>query len=115
MTTRGLLAFISSIACAAALAGNLTNDAPLAHFKGKDQALFDAALHAVLDNGTSGFSRSWSNPDTKASGEVKAVKSYKRAQVPCRTVAIANRAGGRTSSANYDFCKSADGKWILTQ
>jgi surface antigen len=115
MRTRAIFACISSITCAAALAGNLTDDAPFAHFKGKDQALFESALHLVLDNGTSGFTQSWSNPDTKARGEVKAVKSYARADAPCRTVAIANRAGGRTSSANYNFCKSAGGKWVLTQ
>jgi len=30
-------------------------------------------------------------------------------------VHVSNRAGGRTSSANYNFCKSAQGKWVLAQ
>jgi hypothetical protein len=103
-------AFFAAATC---LASNLTPDAPMAHFKGKDQELFEEALNAVLD-GTQGASRRWSNPETKAGGEVRAVKSFTRENAACRTVAIANKAEGRTSSWNYDFCKDR-GKWYLTQ
>jgi surface antigen len=108
---------ILSIALAAtpALALNLTDDAPMAQFRGKDQAMFDAALYGVLDGEKDGAKRSWSNPDTKAADEVKAVKSFTRGDGPCRTVHVANKAGGRTSSADYNFCKPATGKWVLAQ
>jgi hypothetical protein len=43
------------------------------------------------------------------------VKSFTRGESVCRTVHVSNRAGGRTSSANYNFCKSAQGKWVLAQ
>jgi surface antigen len=111
---RRLLAAIALVA-APAMAVNLTDDAPLAHFKGKDQAMFDAALDAVLDDGTPGVKRTWSNLETKAGGEVRAVKSFTRGESSCRTVHVSNRAEGRTSSANYNFCKSVKGKWTLAQ
>ena len=104
-----------AFAAAPALAANITDDAPLAHFKGKDQGMFDATLNAVLDDGKPGTTRAWSNPETKASGEVKAVKSFTRGESACRTVHVSNRAEGRTSAANYTFCKSAQGKWGLAQ
>ena len=97
-----------------ALAANVTDDAPLAHFKGKDQALFDTALHSALDDGKPGTTVVWSNPETKAGGEVKAVKSFTRGESACVTVHVANRAEGRTSAANYNFCRSAQGKWALS-
>ena len=85
----------------------------MAHFKGRDQELFEEALNAVLD-GTQGASRKWSNPETKAGGEVRHMKSFTRENGVCRTVAIANKAEGRTSSWSYNFCKDR-GKWYLTQ
>jgi surface antigen len=100
---------------APALAGNLTPDAPYAQFKGKDEALFNAALYGMLDEGADGASRTWSNPDTKASGEVKAIKTFTRGETACRTVSIANKAGGRTASGKYNFCKAPTGKWALAQ
>ena len=100
-------------ACIPAFAGNLTADAPIAHFKGNDKALFDEALNAVLDDPKDGTARSWSNPETKAGGEVKSVKSFNRGEAKCRTVNIANKAQGRTSDGTMNFCRSAAGKWTL--
>ena len=99
------------LACAPALASNLPGDAPIAHFKGKDRALFDEALNAVLDDPKDGTARSWSNPETKAGGEVKSVKSFARGDGKCRTVNVANKAQGRTSDGTMNFCRSASGKW----
>jgi surface antigen len=106
---------VMALAAAPVLAVNLTDDAPLAQFKGKDRETFDAVLYAVLDDGKPGMTRAWSNPETKARGEVKAVKSFTRGESACRTVHVSNWAQGRTSSANYNFCKSAQGKWVLAQ
>ena|SRR6185436_19490474 len=102
-----------AFACAPALASNLPGDAPIAHFKGKDQALFDEALKAVLDDPKDGTARSWSNPETKAGGEVRSVKSFARGEAKCRTVSVANKAQGRTSDGNMNFCRSAAGKWTV--
>jgi surface antigen len=106
---------VIAFAAAPVLAVNLTDDAPLAHFKGKDRETFDAVLYAVLDDGKPGTTRAWSNPETRAGGQVKALKSFMRGESACRTVHVSNRAEGRTSAANYNFCKSAEGKWVLAQ
>jgi len=111
---RNLLVALA-LAASSAFAANVTDDAPIAQFKGKDRAMFDAALYGKIDDGKDGAKTTWSNPETKAGGEVRAVKSFQKAGVPCRTVHVANKAAGRTSSANYNFCKSAAGKWVLTQ
>ena len=100
-----------TLACVSAFASNLPGDAPIAHFKGKDKALFDEALNAVLDDPKDGTARNWSNPETKAGGEVKSVKSFTRGEAKCRTVNIANKAQGRTSDGPMNFCRSAAGKW----
>jgi hypothetical protein len=42
---------VIALAAAPVLAVNLTDDAPLAHFKGKDRETFDLVLNAVLDDG----------------------------------------------------------------
>lgn len=111
--TRMLMAV--AFAVAPVLAANLTDDAPIAHFKGKDQSMFDTALHAALDDGKPGATVAWSNPETKAGGEIKNVKSFTRGDAQCRTVRVSNKAEGRTSAANYNFCKSPNGKWGLVQ
>ena len=51
---------------------------------------------------------------TKASGEVKSVKSFTRGEAKCRTVSIANKAQGRTSDGNMNFCRNASGKWTVS-
>jgi surface antigen len=109
-----LLAF-GALFAAPAMALNLTDDAPMAQFKGKDQGMFDSTLYGVLDHAKDGVNRSWSNPETKAGGEVKAIKSFTRDDVPCRTVHVSNKAGGRTSSADYNFCRSSAGNWVLAK
>src|SRR5690348_1416114 len=106
---------VFALLAAPAFAANLTDDAPIAQFKGKDRAMFDAALYGTLDDGKDGAKTSWSNPETKAGGEVRAVKSFKRGDTPCRTVHVSNKAAGRASSADYNFCKSATGKWVLAE
>ena len=111
---RNLLVALSLVV-APAFAANVTDDAPIAQFRGKDRAMFDAALYGTLDAGKDGDTRKWSNPETKAGGEVRAVKSFQRDDVPCRTVHVSNKAAGRASAADYNFCKSAAGKWVLAK
>ena len=103
------------MAASPAFAVNVTPDAPMAQFRGKDQAMFDEALYGVLDDPRDGAARKWANGETRASGEVKAMRSFEREGRRCRTVAVANKAGGRTSSGNYNFCRSPAGKWTLAQ
>jgi surface antigen len=108
-----VLALTLFVAMTPASAQNLDfmKDAPIASFTDQDMQLFKQTLSGVLDDGTIGEARSWSNPDTKARGEVTAVKSFEREAVPCRRVAVKNWAKGRSASGKYNFCKQPSGQW----
>jgi surface antigen len=88
-------------------------DTPYTHFTKEDHALFDAAMKEALDTSADGASSSWSNPATRASGEFKPVESFERKGLKCRKLYIANKARGRSASAEYNFCKQASGKWAI--
>jgi len=44
---------------------------------------------------------------------LKPISTFKRDGLTCRTVAIANKAKGRSASGEYNFCQQASGKWVL--
>jgi surface antigen len=104
---------VALLAMTSAQAANLAfmKDAPIARFTDQDMQLFTQTLNGVLDSGADGEARKWSNPDTKAGGEVKAIKSFARDAMPCRRVAIKNKAKGRSNSGQYNFCKKPTGEW----
>jgi hypothetical protein len=88
--------------------------APIARFTDHDMQLFKQTLNGVLDVGTVGEARTWSNPDTKARGEITAItaiKSFERDTVPCRRFAIKNWAKGRSALGQYNFCVQENGPW----
>jgi surface antigen len=107
---------ILALACSTpAIAANIGGmDIPYANFTDKDRAIFHEALDRALDNGADGATLDWSNPETKARGEIKPVKTFDRAGTPCRTVNISNHAKGRSASGPFTLCKDAAGKWKLT-
>jgi surface antigen len=111
---RGLLAAVLASAVPA-LAANLSflNDAPFTHFTDEDHRIFSETLNNALDKGADGESRAWTNPKTKASGEIKPLKSFERNGVACRTAHIANKAKGRSSVMEYNFCRQPSGTWAL--
>ena len=111
---RGLLAVVLGSGLPA-LASNLDfmKDTPYTHFTDEDHKIFNQTLNDTLNKGADGESREWSNPKSKASGEVKELKTFERKGMPCRTVYIANKAKGRSGNAEYNFCKQASGIWAL--
>jgi len=108
----GLLA-ATLAATAPALAFNwlFMQDTPYSHFTEEDHKIFDEAMNDILEKGADGETRTWSNPNSTAGGELKVVKSFERDGVPCRTLSIANKAKGRTASGEYRFCKQTPAKW----
>lgn len=110
----GLLAAVLASAIPA-LAVNLSflNDTPFTHFTDEDHRIFSEALNNVLDKGADGETRAWSNPKSKAGGELKPLKSFQRNGAACRTVHIANKAKGRSAVTQYNFCRQASGTWAL--
>jgi surface antigen len=97
------------------VAGNLSylNDTPYTHFTKEDHKIFNAALSDALEKAADGEARTWSNPASNASGELKPLKSFDRKGTRCRTLFLANKAKGRSASAEYNFCRQASGKWTL--
>jgi surface antigen len=89
------------------------SDTPYVHFTKEDHALFDAALAEALDNGADGQARTWSNPNSRTSGQIKPLKSFERNGNKCRRAFIANKAKGRSASGEYNLCKQASGKWMV--
>jgi surface antigen len=113
---RGLMiAALAAAAQAGASDYTFMTDTPYSYFSKEDHALFDATLDDVLAKGAVGDSRTWSNPKSKAGGEIKMLKNYERAGVTCRTLFIANKAKGRAASGKYNFCPKEAGGWQLTR
>jgi surface antigen len=91
----------------------LQRDIPYANFTDKDREIFQEALDGALDKDADGRDRSWSNPATKAHGNLKALRSFEREGLPCRTLTISNSAKGRSASGPFTFCKQPAGQWKL--
>jgi surface antigen len=101
----------ASVPASAASLGSA--DMPFAHFTDKDREILIQNLDAVLEKGADGQARKWSNPDTKASGQITPIKSFERGGAPCRTLTVSNKAKGRSATGPYTFCKQPPGDWKL--
>jgi surface antigen len=88
---------------------------PFAHFTPDDHKLFEGALNDALKQDEDGKERVWSNKISGARGTLKGVSTFKRDGLACRTVAIANKAKGRSASGEYSFCQQTSGEWTLTK
>ncbi|MBE0626192.1 MAG: hypothetical protein IH606_15400 [Burkholderiales bacterium] len=108
---------LAAVAAAPVAASNLgfMNDTPYTHFTKADHEIFNQALQGILKQGAAGESRKWSNPATKAGGELKVIKRFERGQMPCSRLSIANKAKGRSASGQYNFCEQASGEWKLAE
>jgi len=92
---------------------NFAKDAPYSKFTAEDRKIFDEAVQDTLSKGADGEARAWSNPATKAGGEIKPLKTFERGSATCRSVSIANKAKGLSAKGEYRLCKDASGKWTL--
>jgi surface antigen len=104
------------IACSLpAIAANIDKDIPLGNFTEQDMKDFRQALDFALEKNADGDSLHWASMKTKASGDIKPLKSFERGGLKCRTANVANEANGRTASGPFTFCKNKDGKWVLAE
>jgi surface antigen len=115
ISTSLLLGVLAAAMPAAASNLSFMNDTPYTHFTKEDHKIFDQALQDTLKKGAIGESHKWSNPASKAGGNLKVMKSFERGQTTCRTVSIANKAKGRSASGQYNFCEQASGEWKLSE
>jgi surface antigen len=108
---RALLAVLGL--CAMPAMAVIGSNMPYANFTDKDHEIFKKALEGALDKGADGATLEWSNPETKARGQIKPLKTFERAGAPCRTVNIENHAKGLSASAPWTLCKTAPDKWSV--
>jgi hypothetical protein len=105
--------------CAAAPAGRAMNlvpllkDTPVELFTLNDYELFDGALKKALDELGQGGVAEWENPATLAGGSVTVVQEYRRGVDACKRMRIDSRARQRKGYTVFDFCRQADGRWVL--
>lgn len=112
------VAAIAVMASAAALPAHafntqFMNNTPLSKMTSEDVTLFRAAVYAVLDEGADGSTRPWSNPKTRAGGEITAVRTFEERGESCRELEIANSAGGLSNRSVSTLCRVPGGNWRL--
>src|SRR5215203_5667831 len=77
----------------------------LAHVTKADIAIARPAIRAALDSGDDGYTYTWSNPATGASGTVTPMKAYKKISMECRRADVTAYAGGVRGGSAWEFCK----------
>jgi len=115
---RTLATAVSGWAPAAALAANLgfLGNAPISQMTEADVDMFYAAVVAALENSPDKARTGWENPDTGASGSLTPLDTFVAASgEPCRHLQVINRAGSLRAQNVFRLCKSADGKWRVTE
>jgi surface antigen len=97
-----------------AQAGTGFGDSPIARFTKEDHALSKQAAREALDSAPDGQAVTWSNPNTKATGSVKPLKTLTENGMTCRLTQFDNEAAGKKGRVRYKLCKTADGSWKAT-
>ena len=104
---------LTTVAAAEAANVNFLSDAPIAYMNEDDQRLFREAVFKALDDTADGQTVNWSNPKTKAGGEIKLIRTDDMHGDLCRIAQVHNKAGGRENRGVYRACKNAKGDWRL--
>ncbi len=77
----------------------------------EDRMLAREAEFYALEEGQSGVSRSWRNPDNGRYGEVVPSRPYKRGRTDCRDYTHTIYIGGRPEVMRGTACRNGDGTW----
>lgn len=109
------LALCSGMLASTALAAEwrFMKDAPAEFFTKEDWNLFTAAYKKLLNEGKDGETAAWSNPATKASGQLTLVNTFEDQGLTCRTLKVSNQAKSRKATNNFKLCKQPDGEWKI--
>jgi surface antigen len=91
----------------------LLRDTPAELFTAQDYELFDGALRKALAEVRQDGSVQWANPETRASGGVTVLHEYQRDGSDCKRLRVESQANGRKGFSTFDFCRQADGRWVL--
>jgi surface antigen len=104
-----------TIVHAPAMASNydFLREAPGTFFNEADQASFLRATTAALNEANDGETRSWSNAETRSSGEIQVIRTLP-GESRCREAQITNRAAGRSHTQRTVFCYDAGkDRWTM--
>ena len=104
---------VATLGVAQAANVNFLGDAPIAYMNAADQRLFREAVFKALDKTPDGQTVTWSNPKTKAGGEIKLMRTDDMHAELCRIAQVHSKAGGRENRGVYRACKNAKGDWRL--
>lgn len=77
----------------------------------QDRMLAREAEFYALEEGQSGVSRSWRNPDNGRYGEVVPSRPYKRGRIDCRDYTHTIHINGRPEVMRGTACRNSDGTW----
>ncbi len=77
----------------------------------RDRMYAREAEFYALEEGTSGVSRSWRNPDNGRYGDVVPGRPYKRGQIDCRDYTHTIYIDGRREVMRGTACRNPDGTW----
>ena len=106
----------ASLAAEAATWQQLLKGTPFEMFNETDMKMFLEASHKALDVAPLNDIVIWSNPDTKAGGDLTAVSQFKgmvqSQERECKLVRVRVQAKGRNTNTNVNVCQ-IDGKWTL--
>jgi len=79
-----------------------------------DRLALAQAQHEALENGVSGSSTAWVNPDSGNSGDIVPQPAYQQADgTYCRQFTQTIVVGGKMESAYGTACRQPDGNWKL--
>jgi surface antigen len=111
---RILIAAAATLAASWASAMNLgfLGNSVLQRLTEADVRLLSDAIDAALV-AEEGSVRSWSNPDTGATGTVTVQRIVERAGQPCRRLRVRTSVQAISSQGVYEICRLPDGGWTF--
>jgi len=99
---------------AAGLAGGLLGGAIGAHLDDKDKKLAAQNAAATFENGRTGQTATWKNPDSGNSGSITPTKTYQGASGQyCREYRQEIIVGGEKQQGYGTACRQPDGSWKI--
>jgi surface antigen len=108
------LVLLSSGRTALAINEMFADDAPISRMTQDDLRIAGEALRKALDSGRDDEVHEWKNPKTTASGTIVPARAFERQGMRCRGVKLSTTAQGRTSSTEWNVCKTPAG-WKVAE
>jgi surface antigen len=86
---------------------------PAETFNKQDWSIFEKAIFDTLDNAQDNETKTWQNPATNTSGEIKVLRSVKNSAHDCRLLNIITHAKDSNDDMELIFCRQPSGKWKI--